>query len=211
MVFDVARLAVWSSKYNRDSVPDNATRSYPTNVGPSSYYGRWYDYVFGLANQFHDVGHAAEQPLGNCCTQSQWKIVAELVNIKVIFDYCIFCGEARYKLTRTRNPNRKKTAYTSLRYLPITPHLQRLYASEAIDEQMTWHANNLTKEGSVFNPSDADAWRHFDRAYPHFVVEPRNVRLSFWTDGRAPHGQYGRTYSCRPITLTAYNPHWECA
>ncbi|KAL2228759.1 UNVERIFIED_CONTAM: hypothetical protein Sindi_1855600, partial [Sesamum indicum] len=32
---------------------------------------------------------------------------------------------------------------------------------------------------------------------------PRNVRLSLWTDGRAPHGQYGRTYSCRPIILTA--------
>ena len=127
------------------------------------------------------------------------------------FDYCMFCGEARYKSTRARNPNRKRTAYTSLRYLPITPRLQRLYASEAIDEQMTWHANNLTKEGFVFNPSDVDAWRHFDRIYPHFVVEPRNVRLSLWTDWRAPHGQYGRTYSCRPIILTAYNPHWECA
>ncbi|KAL2225577.1 UNVERIFIED_CONTAM: hypothetical protein Sindi_2947900 [Sesamum indicum] len=120
MVFDVARLAVWSSEYNRDSVPDNATRSYPTNVGPSSYCGRWYDYVSGLANQFNDVVHAAEQPLGNGCTQSQLKIVAELVNIKLHvilegdFDYCMFCGEARYKSTRTRNPNRKNTVYTSL-------------------------------------------------------------------------------------------------
>ena len=123
----------------------------------------------------------------------------------MIFDYCMFCGEVRYKPTRERNPNRKKTPYAILRYLPITPRLQRLYASEAIDEQMTWHANNLTKEGSVFNPSDADAWRHFDRTYPHFVVEPRNVRLSLWTDWRAPHGQYGGTYLCWPVILIPYS------
>ncbi|KAL0433375.1 UNVERIFIED_CONTAM: hypothetical protein Slati_2671800 [Sesamum latifolium] len=33
----------------------------------------------------------------------------------------------------------------------------------------------------------------FDRTYPDFAVEPRNVRLGLCTDGFAPHGQYGRT------------------
>ena len=75
MVFDVARLAVWSSKYNRDSMSDNGTRSFSTNVGLNSYYGRWYDYVFGLADWFHDVVHAAEQPLWNGCTQSQLRLL----------------------------------------------------------------------------------------------------------------------------------------
>ena len=50
MVFDPARLAVLSSKYNRNGVPDNGTRSCPTNVGPSLYYGRWYEYVPGLVD-----------------------------------------------------------------------------------------------------------------------------------------------------------------
>ncbi|KAL0402325.1 UNVERIFIED_CONTAM: hypothetical protein Slati_4262400 [Sesamum latifolium] len=41
-------------------------------------------------------------------------------------DYCKFCGRARYKPTRVRNPNHKKTPYAVLTYLPITHRLQRL-------------------------------------------------------------------------------------
>ncbi|KAL0462818.1 UNVERIFIED_CONTAM: hypothetical protein Slati_0169400 [Sesamum latifolium] len=52
-------------------------------------------------------------------------------------DYCKFYGEARYKPTKERNPNRTKTLYAVLRYLPITTRLQRLYASQATIEQMT--------------------------------------------------------------------------
>ncbi|KAL0310273.1 UNVERIFIED_CONTAM: hypothetical protein Scaly_2944200 [Sesamum calycinum] len=51
-------------------------------------------------------------------------------------DYCRFCGQVRYKPTRELNPNHKKTLYAILRYLPLTPRLQRLYASEATAEQM---------------------------------------------------------------------------
>ncbi|KAL0461256.1 UNVERIFIED_CONTAM: hypothetical protein Slati_0013200 [Sesamum latifolium] len=54
------------------------------------------------------------------------------------------------------------------------------------------------------NPFDAEAWRHFDQSYPDFAVESRNVRLALWTDGFAPHGQYGRTYSYWPVILTPY-------
>ncbi|KAL0439468.1 UNVERIFIED_CONTAM: hypothetical protein Slati_2429800 [Sesamum latifolium] len=72
-------------------------------------------------------------------------------------------------------------------------------------EHMTWHANHQTEEGSMCHPSDAEAWRHFDRTHPDFAAEPRNARLSLCTDGFAPHGQYGRTYSCWPVILTPYN------
>ncbi|KAL0387723.1 UNVERIFIED_CONTAM: hypothetical protein Sradi_2654100 [Sesamum radiatum] len=46
-----------------------------------AYGGGPYDYVSGLADRFHDVVHAAEQPLWNNCTQSQLSVAAELVNI----------------------------------------------------------------------------------------------------------------------------------
>ncbi|KAL0448009.1 UNVERIFIED_CONTAM: hypothetical protein Slati_1928800 [Sesamum latifolium] len=87
--------------------------------------------------------------------------------------------------TRERNPNRKKTPYAILNYLPLTPRLQRLYASKATAEQMTWYANHQTEEGSMCHPSDAKPWRHFDRIYPNFAAEPRNVRLGLCTDGFA--------------------------
>ncbi|KAL0455985.1 UNVERIFIED_CONTAM: hypothetical protein Slati_0937700 [Sesamum latifolium] len=91
-------------------------------------------------------------------------------------DYCKFCGEARYKPTRERNPNRKNTPYAIFRYLPLTPFLQRLYASEATAEQITWHVNHPTEDEFMCHPSDAEAWRHFNRTYPNFAAEPRNVR-----------------------------------
>ncbi|KAK4397956.1 hypothetical protein Sango_1271100 [Sesamum angolense] len=72
-------------------------------------------------------------------------------------DYYKFCGEARYKLTRERNPNHTKTSYAVLRYLPITPRLQRLYALQATAEQMTWHANHQTEKGSMRHPSNVEA------------------------------------------------------
>ncbi|KAL0318100.1 UNVERIFIED_CONTAM: movement protein [Sesamum calycinum] len=73
-------------------------------------------------------------------------------------DYCKFCGEARYKVTRERNHNYKKTPYAIL-------DRGRIYVS----------------------PSNAKAWRHFDRAYPNSSAEPRNIRLGLCPDGLIPH------------------------
>ncbi|KAL2243783.1 UNVERIFIED_CONTAM: hypothetical protein Sindi_0496300, partial [Sesamum indicum] len=90
-------------------------------------------------------------------------------------------------------------------YLPVTPRLQRFYTLEATGEQITWHANNQTEERSMCHPFDSDEWRHFERAYLHSSVQPRNIRLGLCTDGLATHKQYGRTYSCWPVILTPYN------
>ncbi|KAL0308121.1 UNVERIFIED_CONTAM: hypothetical protein Scaly_2960700 [Sesamum calycinum] len=57
-------------------------------------------------------------------------------------EYCKFYGKTKYKLTRERTSNRKKIPYVIFRYLSLTPHLQRLHASEATTNQMTWHANH---------------------------------------------------------------------
>ncbi|KAL0427820.1 UNVERIFIED_CONTAM: hypothetical protein Slati_2956800 [Sesamum latifolium] len=248
MVFDAIGPAFWSSTASQDGAPDIGTRSCPLDADPSSYYygDGPYDYVSWLADRFHDVLHAAEQPLWNGCTTSQMAAVAESDHImprdhifaldyyntkKLIkdlglpmekidackngcmlywkddidLDYCKFCGGARYKPTRVRNPNRKMTPYAVLRYLPITPRLQRLYVSKTTAEQMTWHATHQTEEGSMCHPYDVEAWRHFDRTHPNFAVEPCNVRLGLCTDGFALHEQYGHTYSCWPVILTPYN------
>ncbi|KAL0329089.1 UNVERIFIED_CONTAM: hypothetical protein Sradi_4895600 [Sesamum radiatum] len=58
------------------------------------------------------------------------------------------------------------------------------------------------EEDSMCHPSDAEAWRHFDRTHSNFALEPRNVRLGLCIDGFAPYGQYGRTYSCWPVIIT---------
>ncbi|KAL0333019.1 UNVERIFIED_CONTAM: hypothetical protein Scaly_2203400 [Sesamum calycinum] len=70
---------------------------------------------------------------------------------------------------------------------------------------MTWHASHVTEEDSMCHSSDAEVWRHFDRTHPDFTLEPHHVRLGLCIDGFAPHGQYGRTYSCWPVIITPYN------
>ncbi|XP_039145548.1 uncharacterized protein LOC120282765 [Dioscorea cayenensis subsp. rotundata] len=123
---------------------------------------------------------------------------------------CKFCDEPRYKQVKGRHrlPNdhaHKMIAQAILRYLPLTPRLQRLYASNATATHMTWHATHERNEGVMQHPSDAEAWEHFDRTYPDFAQEPRNIRLGLCADGFAPHGQFGRTYSCCPVVVTPYN------
>ncbi|KAL0324682.1 UNVERIFIED_CONTAM: hypothetical protein Scaly_2435300 [Sesamum calycinum] len=69
---------------------------------------------------------------------------------------------------------------------------------------MTWHAIHQTEEGSMCHPSDAETWKHFDRMYPDFAEEPRNVRLGLCADNFVPHGQYSRNYSCWSVIITPY-------
>ncbi|KAL0451206.1 UNVERIFIED_CONTAM: hypothetical protein Slati_1098700 [Sesamum latifolium] len=84
----------------------------------------------------------------------------------VDLEYYKFCGDARYKSTGERDSRRKKSPYAVLRYLPLTPCSQKLYASRAIMEHMMWHATHQTEEGSMCHPCDTEAWRYFDWTYP---------------------------------------------
>ena len=120
-------------------------------------------------------------------------------------DFCKFCSQPRYKINRRQCRNQKRRPCKQMFYLPLIPRLQRLYASQATAEQMTWHANHETEEGVICHPSDAEAWKHFDRTYPEFASDPRNIRLGLCADGFAPFGKSGRSCSRWPIILTPYN------
>ncbi|XP_059294442.1 uncharacterized protein LOC132047411 [Lycium ferocissimum] len=91
---------------------------------------------------------------------------------------CKFCKEPRYKEC-VHKKDSKKVPHKTMHYLPLITRLQRLYASMRSAEHMRWHYENRREEGVLCHPSDGEAWKHFDRTYPDFVVEPRNVRLVF--------------------------------
>lgn len=55
------------------------------------------------------------------------------------------------------------------------------------------------------HPSDGEAWKHFDRTYPLFAAEPRNIRLGLCSDGFTPHSVSAAPYSCWPVFVTPYN------
>ena len=113
---------------------------------------------------------------------------------------CKFCETPRYKERRG-----KKVARQRMHYLPLTPRLQRLYASKTTASHMRWHQGHGREEGVMRHPSDGEAWKHFDRTYPAFASEPRNVRLGLCTDGFNPFGHGSTPYSCWPVIVTPYN------
>ncbi|XP_060969785.1 uncharacterized protein LOC133037009 [Cannabis sativa] len=86
--------------------------------------------------------------------------------------------------------NGKKVPHKVMRYFPLTPRLKRLYCSRHTAEDMRWHYSQRPKEDGVLrHPADAEEWKQFDRLYPSFAVEPRNVRLGLATDGPSSPGK----------------------
>jgi hypothetical protein len=112
-------------------------------------------------------------------------------------DKCDFCGTSRY----VQGPN--KVPHKVLRYLPFTERLQRLYAHEETAKQMRSHSRSTSN--FMVHPCDGEAWQQFDKDYPLFASDPRNVRLVFSTDGFTPYGLGAAPYSCWPVFVSPLN------
>ncbi|CAA7043670.1 unnamed protein product [Microthlaspi erraticum] len=116
---------------------------------------------------------------------------------------CRFCGKDRYK--PKPGGGGKKVPYQRMFYMPIGDRLKRLYQSERTASHMRWHAEHLSPEVEMHHPSDGEAWKHFNKVYPQFAVEHRNVYLALSTDGFNPGGMHSRDHSVWPVIVTPYN------
>ncbi|XP_019240549.1 PREDICTED: uncharacterized protein LOC109220542 [Nicotiana attenuata] len=92
-----------------------------------------------------------------------------------------------------------------MHYLPLIPRLKRLYASMSPAPHMRWHYEHRRPPGILCHPSDGEAWKHFDRVFPEFASEPRNIRLGLCTDGFTPFAVSAAPYSCWLVFVTPYN------
>ncbi|XP_059292682.1 uncharacterized protein LOC132046145 [Lycium ferocissimum] len=90
---------------------------------------------------------------------------------------CKLCGHARYRQT----PSGKMVPIKAMHYLPIIDSIKRLFASPSYPPHMRWHSENRRTTGVMCHPSDREAWKHFDIAYPDFASEPRNICLGVVT------------------------------
>ncbi|XP_078153071.1 uncharacterized protein LOC144548255 [Carex rostrata] len=78
------------------------------------------------------------------------------VNKKKMF--CDVCLQPRYKPS---GPNKKAKPVPQkiLRYLPITPRLQRMFMTEKSAQNMRWHKEGVRdKPGFMGHPADSEAW-----------------------------------------------------
>nr|XP_028946890.1 uncharacterized protein LOC103415040 [Malus domestica] len=124
-------------------------------------------------------------------------------------DKCPVCIELRFKMT---SQNRKtKIPQKIMRYLPLKPRLQRLYMSMHTTTDMRWHKERRVNDDVMRHPADGEAWKEFDRMYPDFAADPRNIRLGLATDGFNPFGVLNQTHSIWPVVVFPYNlPPWKC-
>ncbi|XP_050115699.1 uncharacterized protein LOC126593651 [Malus sylvestris] len=124
-------------------------------------------------------------------------------------DKCPVCNEPRFKMT-SQNRN-TKIPQKVMRYLPLKPRLQRLYMSMHTATDMRWHKEGRVNDDVMRHPADGEAWKEFDRMYPDFAADPRNVRLGLATDGFNPFGVLNQKHSTWPVVVFPYNlPPWKC-
>ncbi|XP_019180260.1 PREDICTED: uncharacterized protein LOC109175457 [Ipomoea nil] len=137
----------------------------------------------------------------DCCVNSCMLYYKSEINDK----HCKFCGEPRFKPRPPRCTRTKEVPRKRMHYLPLIPRLQRLYASHSSASHMRWHYENRREPGIMCHPSDGEAWKHFDRRFPDFAADPRNVRLGLCSDGFSPFGFNAKPYSCWPVMVVPYN------
>ena len=73
-----------------------------------------------------------------------------------------------------------------LRYIPIIPCLQRLFRCRNIVQFMDYHARNISQDDVIRMPVDGTAFRDIEEKWPHFIEEPRNLRISLVVGGVNP-------------------------
>ena len=67
-------------------------------------------------------------------------------------------GIVKYVIKKdTNKKTRKEVSYKRMYYLPITPRLQRLYASSVTAHHMRWHGVRTSEEVTLAHPSDGEA------------------------------------------------------
>ncbi|CAM8953986.1 unnamed protein product [Rhodiola kirilowii] len=64
-----------------------------------------------------------------------------------------------------------------------------------IAKEMRWHGKRKVKKGLIRHPADSEVWQDFDKKFPDFTQDVRNVRLGLATDGYDPW----------PIVVMPYN------
>ncbi|XP_004301988.1 PREDICTED: uncharacterized protein LOC101296874 [Fragaria vesca subsp. vesca] len=122
---------------------------------------------------------------------------------------CPYCYEPRYEAS-TSSKQKKPILMKVLRYFPLGPRLQRLYMSSHTAKHMRWHQARYQGEeridpDNLTHPADGEAWKHFDRSFPEFAGDYRNVRLGLATDGFNPTGNMNLSYNISSVIVFSYN------
>ena len=74
------------------------------------------------------------------------------------------CHISRYRTDQVT----KKVPHKVLRYIPIIPHLQRLFRCKPIAQFIDYQARNISQDDVIQIPVDGSAFRYMEEKWPHF-------------------------------------------
>ena len=81
-----------------------------------------------------------------------------------------------------------------------------MFATKEASEEDQWHKlKQQPSEKEMSHPADGEAWEDFDREYPDFADDARNLRLGLATDGFNPFSEKNTKYSMWPVFVVPYN------
>nr|GEU83237.1 hypothetical protein [Tanacetum cinerariifolium] len=107
--------------------------------------------------------------------------------------------------------SKRKIPAKHVRYFPLKQRLKRLFMSLHTASQITWHSKERVDGGTMRHPADSPTWKMFDKKYPEFRCESRNVRLGLASDGFNPFRTMTISHSTWHVVLIPYNlPPWLC-
>jgi hypothetical protein len=67
---------------------------------------------------------------------------------------------------RGKKRDRKDIPVKVCWYLPITPHLKRLFSNLDTAKLMRWHADERIEDHMLRHPADSPQWRNVNRLMP---------------------------------------------
>ncbi|KAG7536624.1 MFS transporter superfamily [Arabidopsis suecica] len=120
-------------------------------------------------------------------------------------DSCPRCSASRWERDKHTGEEKKGIPAKVLRYFPIKDRFRRMFRSKKMAEDLRWHFNNASEDGTMRHPVDSLAWAQVNNKWPEFAAERRNLRLGLSTDGMNPFSIQNTKYSTWPVLLVNYN------
>ncbi|XP_024009473.1 uncharacterized protein LOC112084554 [Eutrema salsugineum] len=115
------------------------------------------------------------------------------------------CNASRWEKDKHTGEEKKGIPAKVLRYFPIKNRFKRMFRSTRMAENLQWHFNNASEDGTMRHPVDSITWTQVNSKWPQFAAEPRNLRLGLSTDGINPFSIQNTKYSTWPVLLVNYN------
>jgi hypothetical protein len=128
----------------------------------------------------------------------------------VKIDGCLVCCEAdsRWKNADTNKHIPQKV----LRHFPLISRLKRVFLPSQTAKDAGWHQSKRKPvSNELSHPVDGEAWKEFNKSWPKFSEDARNLRLGLATNGFNQFGTMNNSYSMWQVFIVPYNmPPWLC-